>query len=87
MCHLCLNSSHLVNGACGVVMWYMVEKSRQLYIMFISCLFGCTCSVVVWHVNKGEALCGSPAQVESAGITHCLAASQADRDVFVTAGK
>ena len=41
----------------------------------------------MWHVNKGEALCGSPAQVESAGITHCLAASQADRDVFVTGGK
>ena len=33
MCHLCLNSSHLMSGACGVEMWYMVEKGGQLYIM------------------------------------------------------
>ncbi|KAK7113715.1 cilia- and flagella-associated protein 52-like [Littorina saxatilis] len=43
-------------------------------------------AVVVWHLGKGEALCGSQAQVESAGITNCLAASLADRNVFITGG-
>jgi len=43
-------------------------------------------AVVVWDLAKGEALCGSQAQVESAGITICLAASMKDRNVFVTGG-
>lgn len=43
-------------------------------------------SVIVWLVDKNEALCGSPAQVESAGITNCLAASKLDACKFVTAG-
>lgn len=44
-------------------------------------------AVVVWHIGKQEALCGSPAQVESAGITQCLASSKVDRNMFVTGGK
>jgi len=43
-------------------------------------------SVVVWDVCKGEALCGSKAQVESAGITTCLAASLVDNNCFITGG-
>ncbi|XP_076451553.1 cilia- and flagella-associated protein 52-like [Babylonia areolata] len=43
-------------------------------------------SVIVWRLDKMEALCGSPAQVDSAGITYCLAASKCDPCKFVTAG-
>lgn len=43
-------------------------------------------AVVVWDIQSGEALCGSPAQVESAGITKCLATSQANDNCFVTGG-
>ncbi|KAL8567600.1 hypothetical protein ACOMHN_054413 [Nucella lapillus] len=44
-------------------------------------------SVIVWRVDTKQALCGSPAQVESAGITACLAASKCDPFKFVTAGQ
>lgn len=43
-------------------------------------------SVVVWDMQTKEAVCGSPAQVESAGITSCLATSMVSDEVFVTGG-
>jgi len=43
-------------------------------------------SVVVWDLATKEPICGSPAQVESAGITTCLATSNTDDNVFVTGG-
>jgi len=44
-------------------------------------------SVVVWNVARKEAICGSPAQVESAGVTHCVAFANNDEFLFVTGGK
>lgn len=43
-------------------------------------------SVVVWDMSTLEPICGSPAQVESAGITTCLATSKVDVNCFVTGG-
>ncbi|XP_035824113.1 cilia- and flagella-associated protein 52 isoform X2 [Aplysia californica] len=43
-------------------------------------------SVVVWDMVTKEPICGSPAQVESAGITTCLATSKVSDEVFVTGG-
>jgi len=43
-------------------------------------------SVVVWNVETGDAICGSPAQVESAGVTHCVAYANNDEYLFVTGG-
>ncbi|CAL1528824.1 unnamed protein product [Lymnaea stagnalis] len=43
-------------------------------------------SVVVWDMATKQPICGSPAQVVSAGITTCLAASKVSDDVFVTGG-
>ncbi|KAH9519798.1 Cilia- and flagella-associated protein 52 [Bulinus truncatus] len=43
-------------------------------------------SVVVWDMVTKEPICGSPAQVMSAGVTTCLAASKVSDDVFVTGG-
>lgn len=42
--------------------------------------------VVVWDIAKKEAICGHQAQVESAGITYCVAFSNRSDDVFVTGG-
>jgi len=44
-------------------------------------------AVVVWNVARKEAICGSPAQVESAGVTHCVAYANNDEFLFVTGGK
>ena len=44
-------------------------------------------AVVVWNVARKEAICGSPAQVESAGVTHCVAYANNDENLFVTGGK
>ncbi|GFS23246.1 cilia- and flagella-associated protein 52 [Elysia marginata] len=43
-------------------------------------------SVVVWDMKTKEPICGSPAQVESAGITTCLATSNVTDEEFVTGG-
>lgn len=43
-------------------------------------------SVVIWNVSNGEAICGSPAQVMSAGMTHCVAYANNSDNVFVTGG-
>ena len=45
------------------------------------------CSVVVWNIATKEAICGSPAQALSAGLTHALAYSNTSDDVFITGGK
>lgn len=44
-------------------------------------------SVVLWNVAAKDALCGSPAQLESSGITYCLACASTTDDMFVTAGR
>ncbi|XP_041363159.1 cilia- and flagella-associated protein 52-like [Gigantopelta aegis] len=43
-------------------------------------------SVVIWDVETGEALCGSPAQHKSAGNTYCLNTSNVSDKIFVTGG-
>jgi len=48
-------------------------------------------SVVIWDLNAGatpmEAICGAPAQVQSAGETKALAFSNTRDDLFVTGGR
>ena len=44
-------------------------------------------SVVVWNVATGDAICGSPAQVNSAGMTHTVCYANNSDDIFVTGGK
>lgn len=44
-------------------------------------------SIVVWNIKKKEAICGSPAQVPSAGLTHTLVYSNNNDDLFITGGK
>ncbi|ESN89994.1 hypothetical protein HELRODRAFT_187659 [Helobdella robusta] len=43
-------------------------------------------SLVVWNIAKKEAICGSPAQSISAGLTHVLTFSNTQDNVFITAG-
>jgi len=43
--------------------------------------------VVVWNIAKKEAVCGSPAQAPSSGLTHAVAYSNTSDDVFITGGK
>ncbi|PAA77121.1 hypothetical protein BOX15_Mlig016849g2, partial [Macrostomum lignano] len=43
-------------------------------------------SVVVWSLDKKEAICGSPAQSKSSGNTMCLTYSNNTDYLFVTAG-
>lgn len=43
--------------------------------------------VVIWNMKNGQAICGSPAQVESAGNTLCISFSNTDDNVFVTGGE
>ncbi|ESO89136.1 hypothetical protein LOTGIDRAFT_105926 [Lottia gigantea] len=43
-------------------------------------------SVVVWDTERGQAICGSPAQIQSAGNTYCVKASNSKGDIFVTGG-
>ena len=44
-------------------------------------------SVVVWDLEKKEALCGAPAAVLSAGVTFCVAFGNISDHTFVTGGK
>ena len=44
-------------------------------------------SVVIWNVVTCEAICGSPAQVKSAGMTYTVAYANTNDDIFVTGGK
>ncbi|CAL8081753.1 unnamed protein product [Calicophoron daubneyi] len=44
-------------------------------------------SVVIWSIEKKEAICGSPAQHQSAGITLALRYSNRQEDTFVTGGE
>ncbi|XP_077979702.1 cilia- and flagella-associated protein 52-like [Glandiceps talaboti] len=43
-------------------------------------------SVVVWNVETGNAICGSPAAVLSAGITCCVTCANNCDDKFITGG-
>ncbi|XP_069124586.1 cilia- and flagella-associated protein 52-like [Argopecten irradians] len=43
-------------------------------------------SVVVWDVKTKDAICGSPAQLESAGITAAVAYHETDENCFFTCG-
>lgn len=43
-------------------------------------------SVVCWNVASKEAICGSPAQHKSSGITYCLGTSRENDNLFFTAG-
>ncbi|KFW11228.1 WD repeat-containing protein 16, partial [Eurypyga helias] len=43
-------------------------------------------SVVVWHVGRREAVCGSPASARSAGSATVVACSSCRDEIFVTAG-
>lgn len=62
----------------------LVFSPNDLYLASLGgCDDGC---VVIWDVMRGKAICGSPAQVESAGNTLCVSFSNYRDDVFVTGG-
>ncbi|XP_053392776.1 cilia- and flagella-associated protein 52-like [Mercenaria mercenaria] len=62
----------------------LVFSPNDLYLATLGGLDdGC---IVIWDVQKGKAICGSPAQVESAGDTLCVEFSNVRDDVFVTGG-
>ena len=61
---------------------FSLDKSNSYHKDFISVY-----SVVVWNLATGDAICGSPAQVMSAGMTHTLAYANLSDDIFVTGGK
>ncbi|CAH8622139.1 unnamed protein product [Heterobilharzia americana] len=44
-------------------------------------------SVVIWSIQKKEAVCGSPAQPQSAGVTLALAYANLCENTFITAGE
>lgn len=45
------------------------------------------CSIVLWNVEKKEAICGSPASAQSAGHCHTISYSNQNDEVFISAGK
>lgn len=56
--------------------------------LYLASLGGCDDgSVVIWDMKNGQPICGSPAQVESAGNTLCISFSNSRDDVFVTGGE
>lgn len=56
--------------------------------LYLASLGGCDDgSIVIWNMKNGQAICGSPAQVESAGDTLCISFSAVDDNVFVTGGE
>ncbi|KAH3862265.1 hypothetical protein DPMN_025231, partial [Dreissena polymorpha] len=56
--------------------------------LYLASLGGCDDgSVVIWDMKNGQPICGSPAQVESAGNTLCISFSKTRDDVFVTGGE
>lgn len=44
-------------------------------------------SVVIWDLDKKEAVCGSQAAMQSAGPVYALAYCNTRDDLFVTGGK
>lgn len=44
-------------------------------------------SVVIWNLETRDALCGSPAAMQSVGPAYCLAFANSRDDLFVTGGK
>ena len=44
-------------------------------------------SVVIWDLDKKEAVCGSQAAMQSAGPVYALAFCKTRDDLFVTGGK
>lgn len=54
--------------------------SHNYAVLFLS-------SVVIWDLARKEALCGSPACMQSAGPVYALAYSRHDDNVFVTGGE
>lgn len=47
----------------------------------------CAPSVVIWNLETKDALCGSPAAMQSVGPAYCLAFANSRDDLFVTGGK
>lgn len=45
------------------------------------------CSVVIWDVERKEAVCGSQAAMQSAGPVYALAFCHQRDDIFVTGGE
>ncbi len=62
-----------------------VLSTAYLIAMFIISYL--TCSVVVWNLDKKDAICGSPAQVDSAGKANTVAFANNSDDIFVTGGE
>lgn len=65
------------------IYWY----SKELCFIYLTTWYF---SVVVWDLaNKQciDAICGNQAQVESAGVTYCVAYSNISDDIFVTGGE
>ena len=45
------------------------------------------CSVVIWDIERREALCGHQAAMQSAGAVSALAFSKHSDDIFATGGE
>lgn len=45
------------------------------------------CSVVIWNLQKKEAICGAPAAVPSSGTSYVVAFCNNNDELFVTSGK
>lgn len=65
---------------------YLKYQQKFQTISILKTIF----SVVVWDLSNKQAIdaiCGNQAQVESAGVTYCVAYSNVNDNVFVTGGE
>ena len=60
---------------------------RSLYKGFCFVLLFCVVSVVVWDLEKKDAVCGSPAAMRSAGQARVVAYCCDDDERFLTGGE
>ena len=54
---------------------------------FVTSIYPLFLSVVVWDLDRKEAMCCAPAAVLSAGVTFCVAFANRNDNVFVTGGE
>ena len=55
--------------------------------LFVASIHHSFLSVVVWDLDRKEAMCCAPAAVLSAGVTFCVAFANRNDNVFVTGGE
>ena len=54
---------------------------------FCLCCPSLPCSVVIWDLEKKEAVCGSQAAMQSTGPVYTLSFSRCRDDILVTGGE